>query len=78
MKHLGHKIHDKDLSSESGQSHEEAPAVSESSLNENTSTQSGNALSLTILSVILSSVNLLLHHWELQYGQIPHGNNKFC
>jgi len=53
MKHLGHKIHDKDLSSESGQSHQEAPAVSESSLNENTSTQSGSALSLTILSLII-------------------------
>ncbi|PAN14763.1 hypothetical protein PAHAL_2G443000 [Panicum hallii] len=41
-KHLGHKIHDRDSSSESGQSHQEAPAVSESSLNENTSTQSDN------------------------------------
>ncbi|XP_062188171.1 nuclear transcription factor Y subunit A-4-like isoform X2 [Phragmites australis] len=43
MKQLGHKIHNRDSSSESDQSHQEASAVSESSLNEqHTSTQSDN------------------------------------
>ncbi|WVZ66658.1 hypothetical protein U9M48_015848 [Paspalum notatum var. saurae] len=42
MKHLGHKVQDSDSSSESDQSHQEASAVSESSLNEHTSTQSDN------------------------------------
>ncbi|CAL5061704.1 unnamed protein product [Urochloa decumbens] len=42
MKHLGHKIHDRDSSSESGQPHQEASAVSETSLNEHTTTQSEN------------------------------------
>ncbi|XP_034581370.1 nuclear transcription factor Y subunit A-5 isoform X1 [Setaria viridis] len=42
MKHLGHKIHDRDSSSGSGQSHQEASAVSETSLNEHTSIQSDN------------------------------------
>ncbi|XP_062189757.1 nuclear transcription factor Y subunit A-3-like [Phragmites australis] len=41
MKQSGHKIHDRDSSSESGRSHLEASAVSESSLNaQHTSTQS--------------------------------------
>ncbi|CAN6199763.1 unnamed protein product [Urochloa humidicola] len=42
MKHLGHKIHDRDSSSESGQPHQEASAVSETSLNEHPTTQSEN------------------------------------
>ncbi|KAL6657616.1 hypothetical protein ACP70R_005396 [Stipagrostis hirtigluma subsp. patula] len=42
MKHLGHNIHRNDSSSESGQSHQEASAVSESSLNEQHTTQSDN------------------------------------
>ncbi|KAJ1291817.1 hypothetical protein BS78_02G346000 [Paspalum vaginatum] len=42
MKHLGHKVQDRDSSSESDRSHQEASAVSEGSLNENTSTQSDN------------------------------------
>uniref|UniRef100_A0A0A9DJ42 Nuclear transcription factor Y subunit n=1 Tax=Arundo donax TaxID=35708 RepID=A0A0A9DJ42_ARUDO len=43
MKQFGHKIHNRDSSSESGRSHQEASAVSESSINEqHTSTQSDN------------------------------------
>ena len=47
MKHSGHKVCDRDSTSESDQSHQEASAVSESSPNEHTSTQSGNSLSPT-------------------------------
>ncbi|PWZ36603.1 Nuclear transcription factor Y subunit A-3 [Zea mays] len=42
MKHSGHKVCDRDSSSESDRSHQEASAASESSPNEHTSTQSDN------------------------------------
>jgi len=47
MKHSGHKVCDRDSTSESDRPHQEASAVSESSPNEHTSTQSGNSLSPT-------------------------------
>lgn len=42
MKHSGHKVCDRDSTSESDRPHQEASAVSESSPNEHTSTQSDN------------------------------------
>jgi hypothetical protein len=66
MKNPGHEVCDRDSSSESDRSHPEASAVSESSLDEHTSTQSGNYLSPTTLSIIIISVSFLLRHrhWD--------------
>jgi hypothetical protein len=52
MKQLGHKMYDQDSpSSDSGQSHQEESAMNDSSPNErHTSTQSGNAWYLKVLS----------------------------